>query len=175
MRKLILIIVVVTAAGIAIAAAATGRSDGSNQEAARPQTAQPPAAEVSRVASALGLVGADRAALARAQALGHRATECLLAHGARQGAAGGVEDATGAATAACTSEIEANEAFLSSATFKQVLRAAQPKFDAAARCFTRVSGLPAGKAIHTEDLSADLQRRINQAEAQCFRPDGLPR
>jgi hypothetical protein len=131
--------------------------------------------DAARVASALELTAAQKAVLAKAQALGRAATRCLLANGATQRPDGGVADATGAATGACQAELAANDAFLESAEFADVLRAAEPKFDVAGRCFRRASGLKAGAIVHPDELTPQLQRRLDEAQAQCFRPDGLPR
>jgi hypothetical protein len=176
MRKLILIFAVVAAAAIGIAAAfaATNNSKAPNRAAAAPQRAQ--SAGDRDVAAVLGLTGANKAALAKAQALGRQATACLLAHGATQRADGGLADPTEAAYQACIAKIEANEAFLSSPEFAAVLKAAQPKFDAAEKCYRRISQVPAGTIIHDpEKLPADVKRRLDAAQTTCFRPDGLPR
>jgi hypothetical protein len=175
MRKLILIFAVAAAAAIGIAAAFAASNDKApNHATAQPQRAQ--AVGDAEVASVLGLTGANKAALAKAQALGHQATACLLAHGATRGPAGGLADPTGAATEACIAKIEANEAFLDSPEIATVLKAAQPKFDAAGRCFRRISQIPAGTIIHNPaQLPADVKKRLDAAQATCFRPDGLPR
>jgi hypothetical protein len=176
MRKLILILVVAAAAAVGIAAAfAASDNKASERAAAAPQRAQSARDEVGRVASALGLTGATRAALAKAQALGREATACLLAHGATPGPGGGLVGTPGEATEACAAKINANEAFLNSAEFAAVLNAAQPKFDAGASCFRRVSHVRAGTIVHPEDVTPDLKRRLDAAQATCYRPDGLPR
>lgn len=173
MRRLIIVlgIAVVGAIGVAAALAQGGGTTG----AADVRQAARVGDDTARVASALALAASERAALAKAQTLGKQATRCLLAHGAAQGAEGAVTDATGQATAACSAEIEANEAFLSSADFAAVLKAAQPQFEAASRCFSRVSGVAPGTIIHPDELTSALQRRLDQAQSQCFREDGLPR
>ena len=175
MRKLILILAVAAAAAIGIAAAfAASDNKAPNRAAAASERAQ--SAGDAEVASVLGLTGANKAALAKAQALGHQATACLLAHGATRGPDGGLADPTEAAYKACIAKIEANEAFLDSPDFAAVLKAAQPKFDAAERCFRRISQVPAGTIIHDPaQLPADVKKRLDTAQATCFRPDGLPR
>lgn len=172
MRKLVIVLAVGVAAATAIAAAVAQ----SGKAPARAQSASGAAAskEADRVASALGLTPAQTAVIAKAQALGREATQCLLANGATQGPDGGIPDPTGAATAACASELDANDAYLDSAEFAAVLRAAQPRFEAAARCFSRVSGVPRGTVIQP-NLKPGLKRRVDVAESQCFRPDGLPK
>lgn len=173
MRRLIILLSVAVAASVGIAAALAHGGD------ARPPGIAPAAAQpgddARRVASALSLTAAETAALAKAQTLGRQAMRCLLAHGASRGSDDGVTDATGAATEACADAINANEAFLDSAEFASVLGAAQPKFEAAARCFSRVSGVARGTIVQPEQLTAELRDRLAVANAQCFRPDGLPR
>lgn len=173
MRRLIIVlgVAVLGAIGIAAALAQSGTTTG----AADVRQAAGAGDDTARVASALGLAASDRATLAKAQALGRQATRCLLAHGATQEPGGAVSDPTGEAMEACVAAIEANEAFLGSADFAAVLKAAQPKFEAAARCFSRVSGIPPGTIIKAHDLTPELQRRLDEAQSQCFRPDGLPR
>lgn len=173
MRKLIIVLAVAVAGTTAIAAAVAQSGKAPARAAAGPAAAA--GNDAARVASALGLTAVQTAVLAKAQALGREATRCLLANGATRRSDGGVPDPTGAATAACASQLEANDAFLNSAEFAAVLRSAQPKFEAAARCFSRVSGVPRGTIIHVDDLTLDLQRRIDEAQSQCFRADGLPR
>lgn len=173
MRKLVIVLGIVVAAGIGIAAALAQGGDTSVAADGKPSAQA--GSDAARVGSALGLTTSERATLAKAQALGRRATRCLLAHGATQNPAGGVTDPTGEATKACAAEIDANEAYLSSADFAAVLKAAQPKFEAASRCFSRVSGVTPGTIIHADDLTPELQGRLDEAQSQCFREDGLPR
>lgn len=135
----------------------------------------PPSADATSIASALELSPRAAAALTKAQALGREATACLLGHGLKEGPDGGIPDPSGEATAACSVEIEANEAFLNSDEFDAVLEEAQPMFAAAARCFERVSGIPAGTIISPEDMTGELQKRFEAGEAQCFVSGGLPR
>lgn len=173
MRK-VLIVLAVTVAGATTIAAAVAQSGRAPARAGAGPTAAA-GNDAARVASALRLTAAQTAIVAKAQALGREATQCLLANGATQGPDGGIPDPTGAATAACQNELEANDAFLNSAEFAAVLRAAQPRFEAAARCFSRVSGVAPGTIIHAYDLTPELQRRLDEAQLQCFREDGLPR
>jgi hypothetical protein len=139
------------------------------------EDAPPASADSASIASALELSPNATAALAKAQALGREATACLLGHGLKEGPGGGIPDPTGEATAACAVQIEANEVFLNSAAFAAVLQEAQPPFDAAARCFERVSGIPGGTIVPPEDMSGELQRRFEAGKAQCFTSGGLPR
>lgn len=171
MRRLIIFAGVAAAASIAIAAAFARSGDANPAATARASAGD----DTARVASALGLSAAQQAVLAKAQALGREATACLLANGATQTTGGAITDTSGEATEACAAAIEANEAFLSSAEFTALLKAAQPRFEAAARCFSRVSGIPRGTIIEPRDLTPDLQRRIEVAQTECYRPDGLPR
>lgn len=173
MRRLITVLGVSIAAGVAITAALAYSGD------SRPAASAAKDARANddsgRVAAALGLTAADRETLAKAQRLGREATNCLLANGGTYGPDGGVLDASGLATAACASELEANDAFLESADFAGMLETVQPQFEAAARCFSRASGIPQGTIIHFSDMTPALRRRIDVAHSQCFRPDGLPR
>lgn len=173
MRKLIIVLAIAVAGATTIAAAVAQSGKAPARAGAAPTVAA--GNDAARVASALDLTAAQAAVVAKAQALGREATRCLLASGATRGPDGGIPDPTGAATAACQAELEANDAFLNSAEFAAVLQAAQPKFEAASRCFSRVSGVPRGTIIAVGDLTPDLRRRIDQAQSQCFRPDGLPK
>lgn len=173
MRKLIIAFGVSIAASVAITAAFAYSGD--SNPARVPSHVAKPTEEAGRVAAALGLTPAQTATLAKAQRLGREATSCLLANGATYGPDRGITDATGAATAACTSELEANDAFLESADFAGVLNSIRPRFEAAARCFSRVSGIPQGTIIHASELTPALRQLMDLAQSRCFRPDGLPR
>src|SRR2546421_3056264 len=175
MRKLILILLAMAAATGVAAALAAGGKNSSHHASAVPQRRGVVRDDVTRVATALGLTGSTRAALAKAQLLGRQATRCLLAHGVTRGADGGIVDPAGAAAEACAAQIVANEAFLSSGEFAAVLRAAQPRFDAAERCFRRMSLVPAGTIVEPENVPPQLQQRLDKGQEACFRPDGLPR
>jgi hypothetical protein len=175
-RTTIFLLAIAIGVGIAIAAAVARGGTERNGGAAPGRAALSRADDTARVATALGLNASQTGALAKAQTLGRAVTACLLAQGATQGTDGGLNDASGAATSACAAQIQANESFLDSVAFAQVLQAAQPRFEAAASCFARVSGLPKGTIIHTGARLPDgVQERIAQAQAQCFRADGLPR
>jgi len=173
MRKLIIALAVAVASATTIAAAVAQSGKAPARAEVRPSAAA--GNDSARVASALALTAAQTAVLAKAQALGREATRCLLANGATRGPESGIPDPTGAATAACQSELQTNDAFLNSAEFAALLRTAQPRFEAASRCFSRVSGVPRGTIIHSDELTPALQRRVEEATSQCFRADGLPR
>ena len=173
MRKIMIVGALSAAAATTLAVAVAQ----SGETRPRPKLVAAPTAgnDAARVASALELTAAQKAVVAKAQALGREATRCLLVNGATQRLDGGVADPTGAATSACKAELAANDAFLESTEFADVLRVAEAKFEVAGRCFRRASGLKAGAIVHPDELTPELQRRLDEAQAQCFRPDGLPR
>jgi hypothetical protein len=121
------------------------------------------------VAAALHLSPESTAALSRAQALGREATACLLAHGGRSVAGGGIADPNGQAAAACRAIVDANEAYLASAAFAQVIAEAEPRFEAAERCY-------AAHARVVDSATADGSFSAVSARTphSCSRGDGLP-
>jgi hypothetical protein len=171
MRKLIIILLgasVVAATAIAAALAQGGgepSSDVSTQGVS----------DAARVAAALELSEPAKATLAEAQALGREATACLIANGASQAADGALVDTGGEAADACAAELEANEAFLASEELAAVLEAVQPKFEAAAECFSDASGLAPGTVLDPEALTSEQKELLDEAWALCYTPDGLPR
>lgn len=132
-----------------------------------------PDPDSARVGGALLLSRDATEVLATAQALGRRASTCLLRHGGRAGPFGGISDPSGKARAACLALIEANDRFLAGPAFREVLAEAQPRFEAAERCVAAAdrahdSAAAAGSRPEATELSS------TGSGGPCHRRDGLP-
>lgn len=168
-------------AGVAAAAAAAavvvafavvipGPTGRVSRESAPPRAVH---AEVARVAGPLRLSARASEALAAAQMLGRRASACLLRHGGRANAAGGISDPSGKANAACQPLLVANENYLEAPAFREVLAEAQPRLEAGERCIAAVG--------HVGDAAAAAAPGMPPAALEpsaatdlCHRRDGLP-
>lgn len=129
--------------------------------------------DAARVAGALRLSPEATEVLATAQLLGRRASACLLKHGGRASAGGGINDPSGRASAACQPVLAANERYLDAPAFREVLAEAQPRFAAAERCTAVVSrGRDGAAAAGSRALATALGR--GAARELCHRRDGLP-
>lgn len=131
---------------------------------------RPPDPDAARVAEALRLSRDATEVLAKAQALGRRASACLLRNGGRASGSGGISDPSGEARAACLLLIEANDRYLDGPAFREVLAEAQPAFEAAERC---VAGIARIGDSGAGSLDATAGARSG-AGGRCHRPDGLP-
>lgn len=145
-------------------------SDAPDRPAVQDSAALHGPADSVRVARALDLSARASEILAAAHVRGHRASACLRRHGGRTGVGGGIIDPSGRARAACRRLVEANEKYLDSRAFRQVLAEAQPRFEAAERCAAEANRAPDG-AVRVPGVSAGLKRSAAQA---CHRDDGLP-
>lgn len=154
-------------AGAAVAAAFVALSGSPTSMRVDGESAAPRVGDVVRVSAVLSLSPRATDALARAQALGRRASACLLVHGGRRAAAGGISDPSGKAYAACRQVIEANERFLDGDAFQEVLAEAQPRFEAGERC-------AANATPRTDTLAHTPPDTASRGPAGCYRPDGLP-
>ncbi len=90
------------------------------------------------------------------------AVACLERHGA-----------TTASYTPCAAEVDRNEA--DSPEYARMLKEAQPRFDAARRCFEEASGVTGPTLIDDAHVAPGKRARVAAALEQCFRPDGLPR
>lgn len=131
---------------------------------------RPPDPDAARVAEALRLSRDATEVLAKAQALGRRASACLLRNGGRASGSGGISDPSGEARAACLLLIEANDRYLDGPAFREVLAEAQPAFEAAERC---VAGSARAGDSAAGSLDATAGARSG-AGGRCHSPDGLP-
>lgn len=154
---------------VAFAVVPAGPTGRVGRESAPPRAAN---AEVARVAGPLRLSPQASEVLATAQTLGRQASACLLEHGGRANAGGGISDPSGKASAACQPSLVANERYLDAPAFREVLAEAQPRFEAAERCVAAIERAGDSAAARSRLDATGVAR--SGAGGPCHRRDGLP-